>query len=433
MMGFKSLFSLLCVLSVAYAASDLESYNVDTSSITVSGLSSGGAMAMQFHVAFSDIIVGSGIFAGLPHGCAKGGLTAATLCMTNPGGQVTATLIANIDSLASASSIDPTQNLNGDKVFIFHGTKDTTVFPAAGPKIRDIYEHYGSNVLTKFDLGAVHGFPTDFYGAACGSASSGTQYINNCDYHGAYEMLNYLHGGNLEKPTARVPLNGLLSEFDQTEFGASSLVSMDSVGYVYVPSACTDRANRCKFHISLHGCSQSRTTINDIYAKNTGYLEVAELNNIIVIFPQTAPAMLIGNPNACWDWWGYLNANFLSKNGAQMKAIRAMIERVAFCDGASDCYEDVVTVSPPTTTVPGDQTTPGGGSDSCEPNTVSFHPFPGSCDYYTLCACGAQVLLQCAPGLYFDTKINSCNFIQLVECVPDKSLNQKSSFFYNSK
>ena len=45
-----------------------------------------------------------------------------------------------------------------------------------------------------------------------------------------------------------------------------------------------------------------RATINDVYAKNTGYLEVAELNDIIVIFPQTKANIMAGNPNACWDW-----------------------------------------------------------------------------------------------------------------------------------
>ncbi len=41
-----------------------EQYNVDPDSITVSGLSSGGAMAMQFHIAFSSYVKGSGVLAG---------------------------------------------------------------------------------------------------------------------------------------------------------------------------------------------------------------------------------------------------------------------------------------------------------------------------------------------------------------------------------
>jgi hypothetical protein len=51
---------------------------------------------------------------------------------------------------------------------------------------------------------------------------------------------------------------------------------------------------------------------------------------------------------------------------------------------------------------------------------VTFRPFPGMCEYYTMCACGVEVLLHCASGLWFDPSINNCNFIQLVDCVPDE-------------
>lgn len=40
------------------------SYNIDPDQITVSGVSSGGAMAMQFHFAHSSEIIGAGVFAG---------------------------------------------------------------------------------------------------------------------------------------------------------------------------------------------------------------------------------------------------------------------------------------------------------------------------------------------------------------------------------
>ena len=45
--------------------SKLGTYNIST--ISVSGLSSGAYMAVQVHVAFSSIINGAGIFAGVRH------------------------------------------------------------------------------------------------------------------------------------------------------------------------------------------------------------------------------------------------------------------------------------------------------------------------------------------------------------------------------
>lgn len=37
-------------------------------------------------------------------------------------------------------------------------------------------------------------------------------------------------------------------------------------------------------------------------------MEVAEVNNIIVLFPQIAA--IAANPASCWDWFGYLNTLF---------------------------------------------------------------------------------------------------------------------------
>ena len=38
----------------------------------------------------------------------------------------------------------------------------------------------------------------------------------------------------------------------------------------------------------------------------SGYNEVGELNNIVILYPQTIRSLTIPyNPNACFDWWGY--------------------------------------------------------------------------------------------------------------------------------
>jgi hypothetical protein len=35
------------------------------------------------------------------------------------------------------------------------------------------------------------------------------------------------------------------------------------------------------------------------------------------------------NPNGCWDWWGYTGAPYHTRNGAQMRAVKAMVDRLA--------------------------------------------------------------------------------------------------------
>ena len=42
------------------------------------------------------------------------------------------------------------------------------------------------------------------------------------------------------------------------------------------------------------------------YVKNAGYNELAEANNLVILYPQ----ILLSdenpvNPNGCWDYWGY--------------------------------------------------------------------------------------------------------------------------------
>jgi len=73
-------------------------------------------------------------------------------------------------------------------------------------------------------------------------------------------MLNHLYGGGLTEPDNSVDPAGELLEFDQSEFvsGTPASSSLDSVGFVYIPTGCKDRAKRCRLHIAFHGCIQSR-------------------------------------------------------------------------------------------------------------------------------------------------------------------------------
>lgn len=57
-------FLIGTIVATTQAGVKLDSYKVDTSTITISGLSSGAIMAMQYHVAFSEQIRGAGILAG---------------------------------------------------------------------------------------------------------------------------------------------------------------------------------------------------------------------------------------------------------------------------------------------------------------------------------------------------------------------------------
>lgn len=91
------------VAQVAQAAPvPLPSYNVDPALTSVSGLSSGGFMAVQLHVAFSATFkAGAGIVAGGPYYCAQGAVGTATgpcMAATSVSKPATSTLVSTTNS-----------------------------------------------------------------------------------------------------------------------------------------------------------------------------------------------------------------------------------------------------------------------------------------------------------------------------------------------
>lgn len=66
-----ALMAFASLTPVAPAAA-VDIYNVDPASVSISGISSGGAMAMQLGVAYSSTFaIGFGVFAGIPYDCAR--------------------------------------------------------------------------------------------------------------------------------------------------------------------------------------------------------------------------------------------------------------------------------------------------------------------------------------------------------------------------
>ena len=56
-----------------------------------------------------------------------------------------------------------------------------------------------------------------------------------------------------------------------------------------------------------------RGTIGDVFALHAGYNGVAEVNNVIVLYPQVQKTLII-NPQGCWDWyvqWIVVSVNFI--------------------------------------------------------------------------------------------------------------------------
>src|SRR5712675_2086668 len=104
----------------------LRSYNAPIGESSISGVSSGAFMAVQFGTAWSSIITGIGVVAGGPFECAQNSVIGTGPCMHGTPPPLhfftdTAT------EKAAKGEIDATTNLARQQIYVFNGTKDATV------------------------------------------------------------------------------------------------------------------------------------------------------------------------------------------------------------------------------------------------------------------------------------------------------------------
>ena len=314
--------SLLGGMARAPHAAPLPQLVIDKSQTTVSGLSSGGYMAVQLHIAYSATFkTGAGVVAGGPFYCAEGSVVNATgRCMKHDSSIPVSSLVSTTNSWASSGYLDAVSNLQASKVYMFSGTLDSAV---TQPVMNDLLTYYQSfvpaaNIVYKHDVAAEHAMVTDDYGNSC--ATKASPYIDDCDFDLAGAILQQLYGSLSARNNGT--LGGTFTEYDQTTFVTNH--GMATTGWVYVPQACAS-GQSCRLHVVLHGCKQNTADIGQQYVRNTGYNRWADTNKIVMLYPQTSQAAT----NSCWDWWGYDNANYAKKSGPQMAAIKAMVDKVS--------------------------------------------------------------------------------------------------------
>jgi len=333
-------WAALAFFSIAWAAERLPALNADAAAITVSGISSGGYMAVQMLVAHSATVRGAGVIAAGPYDCAQGNVfTAMYGCMTpgffSPLPDIKA-LKAATERFAAAGSIDATSNLAGARVWLFSGTRDRTVKPEVVAAAAAFFREYVPQTSIEFErsIRAGHAMITTDVGSACNVTAP--PYINACDFDAAGALLKYIGGAS--QPPSSSPQGKPLA-FDQREFADDDAyrISMGDAGYIYVPNAC--ERERCRIHVAFHGCKQGAETLGDLFARSAGYNRWADANRLIVLYPQAIArygwggfgfnTSFVFNPNGCWDWWGYTGPAYATRNAPQIRAVQAMIDRLA--------------------------------------------------------------------------------------------------------
>jgi poly(3-hydroxybutyrate) depolymerase len=333
---------------------------LDPGSVTVSGLSSGGFFAHQFHVAHSGIVTGAAIVAGGPYGCVEiipnpwwpfsslNPLAAALVACTHYVGDRFWGLrpkpprAADAQALAAADfaagRIDDPALLADDRVWLMRGALDSVVPAAVGESLAALYRGFGiAPDALQVAAGdparpANHGMPVErFRGESrfpprpCNAHAP--PYVIECGYDAAERLLAHLLAAPLAPPVDQHAAGRLIA-FDQTDFFMpSDRIGLSGVGYLYLPDACATAT--CRLHVAFHGCrqyadDQGEARVHDDFVRDAGYNRWAAANRIAVLYPQATATD--DNPNGCWDFWGYSGPDWRRADGPQMGAVRAMID-----------------------------------------------------------------------------------------------------------
>ena len=330
--------SLLLISAGVSAAAPLPKLGTDKAEVTVSGISSGGYMAVQFQVAYSQMVRGAGILAGGPYYCAQGVLGRALANCMEPSSKDSppspAETLKTLGQLAEAGKIDPLKNLRDDRVWLLSGGNDKTLAPAVMDALAAFYRELLPADAVRYvkvpEAGHAMLSTSDSKANACNTSSP--PFINRCqDVDAAGQLLAHLLGPL--KPPASVA-DGEIIAFDQRPFidGPAIDASLAEEGYAFVPNVC--RNGGCKVHVAFHGCRQNAGEVGRRFIEGAGYNAWAASNHLVVLYPQTATRAgfafgslkMILNPKGCWDWWGYTGSDYHTRSGAQMRAIHSMIE-----------------------------------------------------------------------------------------------------------
>jgi poly(3-hydroxybutyrate) depolymerase len=318
----------------------LPALGADRKAISVSGLSSGAFMASQFHIAHSRIVIGAGIVAGGPYGCAESAypspwkgpgasvalpfVVAGCMFHTTPGVPNIAYLEGRIAIMAAENRIDPTAELARSRVYLFSGSKDHLVVAPIVEATKQLYANLGVHNFRSKSKPAGHGFITGSKGVACGQTAS--PYVNDCDYDQAGDLLDHIYGKLKPRNATR---DAEFRLFDQTPF-VHDLAEhgLDAAGFVYVPNDCRATSD-CRVHVVFHGCEQQRSKpeIGDRFVNDSGFAEWADNNRLILLFPQVVATAF--NSHGCWDWWGYTGSVYLTRNAPQIVAVKRMLDQLA--------------------------------------------------------------------------------------------------------
>lgn len=318
------------MLSAASVNSAMPKLNLDIEQITVSGLSSGGFMATQMQLAFGEWVSGAGIVAAGPYYCARNSLpTALQECLTQTSVDIDIDAIdEQISQWQAQGKVADLSTLSEDKVWLLHGTQDKRLSGHVAGFLNQQYQRWvkEGNLVFISDKPFAHHMPTLSDGALCDTSEP--PFLGRCDYDAAGEMLTHLYG-ELDAPSDASEDH--LIAIEQHVWVEEAGGSLAESGFAYVPVSC-QQGESCQVHVSFHGCNQfvGADGVDKQYVLKAGFNRWAESNHLVVLYPQTQASNISPfNPQGCWDWWGYTGADYATREGVQLKAVKALVMKLA--------------------------------------------------------------------------------------------------------
>lgn len=306
---------------------------------------------------------------------------AVGVCMADP----KQAALPDLKQMATENKIDSVDHFKNLKAYIYQGKKDSVVNPEMVDQLTSFYTTNGiqqKQIQTTYGSGG-HNFPTDKEGLNPCEAQD-VPYISSCQLDVAQQVLTHLTGQTLQKSKPQMEHLYLV---DQTLDHKNQVVqsqnentwkqptqSLAPYGYLYAPEQCLKNPSSCAVHVALHGCKMSDSFSKDFdesyqnqvagtqilemrsekdlnlfnsflptieqkknqygtlkFAVNSGYIDYAEKNNLMILFPQTwiTEANFPYNPKGCWDWFGWTGSNYASKKGAEASWMMSFIQAVS--------------------------------------------------------------------------------------------------------
>lgn len=276
-------------------------------SFTVSGISSGGFMADQLAVSYSQRVKAAAIIAGGYFYCAENHLQdywqktgaigllqyqvnpqplkllssvmskfffdikdfyapslsnplyrALTVCMKQPqynllSQQIWGLAFEQMKILAQENKIDPLINIKDQKYLLYHGGKDQVVDPQMQGQIEIIKKYFGNTsikVIANPEGG--HNFPTAKK-TSLKCHQEQPPYVGSCQLDLASEIINYFYP-EFENKAYSV---GAIRTFVVSQDTPERPDSIAPYGYAVASDYCMKAPKNCKVHVALHGCKMS--------------------------------------------------------------------------------------------------------------------------------------------------------------------------------